>query len=87
MVVVVEIQATTTATTDGGIKLVVKDKRFFYAANCEVQRRERLEMEEKELERPNNLSDMGTTPAVTTTTAAMSNYSFNGGGGVNVEFI
>lgn len=34
-------------------KLILKDKRFFLAANREVQRRERLALEEKELERPN----------------------------------
>jgi len=33
-------------------KLILKDKRFFSAANQQAQRRQRLEMEEKELERP-----------------------------------
>ena len=33
-------------------KLIIKDKRFFSAANQQAQRREQLEMEERELERP-----------------------------------
>ncbi|KAL7533136.1 hypothetical protein ACHAXR_005065 [Thalassiosira sp. AJA248-18] len=33
-------------------KLILKDTRFFSAANQQAQRREQLEMEEKELERP-----------------------------------
>jgi hypothetical protein len=33
-------------------KLVLKDKRFFSAANQQAQRRERMELEEKELELP-----------------------------------
>ncbi|KAL7547069.1 hypothetical protein ACHAWF_010386 [Thalassiosira exigua] len=33
-------------------KLIMKDKRFFSAANQQVERREQLELEEKELERP-----------------------------------
>mmetsp|Transcript_15780 Transcript_15780/g.34153 ORF Transcript_15780/g.34153 Transcript_15780/m.34153 type:complete len:935 (+) Transcript_15780:205-3009(+) len=33
-------------------KLVLKDKRFFSVANQQAQRREQLELEEKELERP-----------------------------------
>ena len=44
-----------TAALGGGRwwdRLVLKDKRFFSAANQQAQRREQLEMEEKELERP-----------------------------------
>ncbi len=37
-------------------KLIQKDKRFFSAANQQVQRRERIEMEERELERPDSTS-------------------------------
>jgi len=37
-------------------KLIQKDKRFFSAANQQVQRRERMEMEERELERPDSAS-------------------------------
>jgi len=33
-------------------KLILKDKRFFSAANQQAQRRQRLELEEKELEQP-----------------------------------
>ena len=84
----------TTATTRWWDKLVVKDKRFFYAANREVQRREWLEMEEKELERPSTSSSSSgvaaiqTTPAVAVpataaaTTTSIMKKSGGGGGGV-----
>ena len=56
-------------------KLILKDKRFFSAANQQAQRRERLEMEERELERPDS------------STLAISTLDSNGryGGGVGID--
>lgn len=53
---------TTTVTAGGGgrwwDKLILKDKRFFSAANQQAQLREQLELEEKELERPTESPSM-----------------------------
>jgi hypothetical protein len=65
---------------------VLKDKRFFSAANQQARRRERLEMEEGELERPteSKLLSSSAAPAgstIPTTTAAAAAAGGEGCGG------